>query len=54
MGESERPGLDSDAALFPSPPAPGTFALATVYSRAGSNRGNESPRRQLVPRGARL
>jgi len=54
MGESERPGLDSDAALFPSPPAPGTFALATVYSRAGSNRGNESPRGQLVPRGARL
>jgi hypothetical protein len=43
-----RPGLDDGAALFPSPPAPGPLGLATVYSRADSNHGNESPRGQLV------
>jgi hypothetical protein len=39
--------LDDGAALFLSSPAPGPLGLATVYSRAGSNRGNESPRGQL-------
>jgi hypothetical protein len=44
----EAPSLDQWCCPVSFPAGPNPLGVATVYSRAGSNRGNESPRRQLV------